>query len=99
MSIDIEIGSGLSNEDAAHFAATTEAITTAMQQVQERHPAYSWVWTHEIRCRGCHASLDIPALASTKANADKAFQAHQSAELDAWPAANPGTAGRPPKTA
>ncbi|MDQ0768022.1 Ni,Fe-hydrogenase I small subunit [Pseudarthrobacter defluvii] len=83
MSIDIEIGSGLSNEDAAHFAATTEAITTAMQQVQERHPAYSWVWTHEIRCRGCHASLDIPALASTKANADKAFHLHQTVQLDA----------------
>ncbi|MHC6594268.1 hypothetical protein [Arthrobacter sp. C152] len=94
MSIDIEIGSGLSNEDAAHFAATTEAITTAMQLVQASHPAYSWVWTHEIRCRGCHASLDIPALASTKANADKAFEAHQSAQMDAWLATDSGTAGR-----
>lgn len=83
MSIDIEIGSSLSNEDAAHFAAETEAITTAMQQVRAQHAAYSWVWTDEIRCRGCNASLDIPILASTKANADKAFQAHQSAQLDA----------------
>lgn len=82
MSIDIEIGSGLSNGDAEHFAAKTEIITTAMQRVQESHPAYSWVWTHEIRCRGCNASLDIPALASTNANADRAFKAHQSAQLD-----------------
>lgn len=94
MSIDIEIGSGLSNEDAAHFAATTEAITTAMQQVRERHPAYNWVWTHEIRCQGCRASLDVPALASTNANADKAFQAHQSAQLDAWLAAGWEAASR-----
>jgi hypothetical protein len=82
MSIDIEIGSGLSNEDAAHFAAKTEAVTIAMQRVQEEHAAYSWAWTDEIRCRGCNTSLDIPILASTKANADKAFQAHQAAELD-----------------
>lgn len=92
MSIDIEIGSGLSNEDAAHFAARTAAITTAMQRIQERHPAYSWVWTDEIRCRGCNASLDIPMLASTDANADKAFQAHQSAQLDALLAADGITA-------
>jgi hypothetical protein len=91
MSIDIEIGSGLSNEDTAHFAARTAEITTAMQLVQQRHAAYSWVWTDEIRCRGCNASLDIPVLASTNANADKAFQAHQSAQLDAL-LANEGTA-------
>ncbi|WP_458781264.1 hypothetical protein [Arthrobacter sp. D3-16] len=90
MSIDIEIGSSLSNEDAAHFAAKTEAITTAMQQVQAQHAAYSWVWTDEIRCRGCNASLDIPILASTNANADKALQAHQSAQLDALLAAGGG---------
>lgn len=83
MSIDIEIGTGLSNEDAAHFAAKTEAITSAMQRVRERHAAYSWVWTDEIRCRGCNASLEIPVLASTSVSADKAFQAHQSAALDA----------------
>lgn len=83
MSIDIEIGNSLSNEDAAHFAAETEVITTAMQRVQEAHAAYSWAWTDEIRCRGCNASLYIPPLDSTKANADKAFQAHQSAQLDA----------------
>lgn len=83
MSIDIVIGSSLSNEDAAHFAAKTNVITTAMQRVRESHPAYSWVWTDEIRCRGCNASLEIPILASTNANADKAFQAHQSAQLDA----------------
>ncbi|MBX7444944.1 MULTISPECIES: hypothetical protein [unclassified Arthrobacter] len=82
MSIDIEIGSGLSDGDAAHFAAKTEVITTAMQRVQESHPAYSWVWTDEIRCRGCNASLDIPFIASTNANADRAFKAHQSAQLD-----------------
>lgn len=87
MSIDIEIGSGLSNEDASHFAARTAAITTAMQLVRERHAGYSWVWTDEIRCRGCSASLDIPVLASTNANADKAFQAHQAAQLDALLAA------------
>jgi hypothetical protein len=92
MSIDIEIGSSLSNEDAAHFAARTEAITTAMQQVRERHAAYSWVWTDEIRCRGCNASLDIPVLASTSVNADKAFEAHLSAQLDALLAAGGGTA-------
>jgi hypothetical protein len=87
MSIDIEIGSSLSNEDAAHFAAKTEVITTAMQRVREAHAAYSWAWTDEIRCRGCNASLDIPLLASTIANADKAFQAHQAAQLDALLAA------------
>ncbi|WP_104044878.1 hypothetical protein [Arthrobacter sp. ZGTC412] len=92
MSIDIEIGSSLSNEDAAHFAAKTAAITTAMQRVRERHPAYSWVWTDEIRCRGCNASLDIPILASTNANADRAFQAHQAAQLDALLAADGMTA-------
>lgn len=90
MSIDIGIGSSLSSEDAAHFVATTEAITSALQQVREIHSAYSWVWTHEIRCRGCHARLEIPVLASTKANADKAFSAHQSAELDAALAADGG---------
>ncbi|GAB5077143.1 hypothetical protein [Arthrobacter sp. AD-310] len=84
MSIDIEIGSSLSNEDAAHFAAKAEAITTAMQQVRDLHPAYSWVWTDEIRCRGCNASLEIPLLASTNANADKALAAHQSAQLDVF---------------
>ncbi|TNB70487.1 hypothetical protein FHJ30_15390 [Arthrobacter sp. BB-1] len=88
MSIDIEIGSRLSNEDAAHFAAETEAITTAMQHVRAQHAAYSWVWTDEIRCRGCNASLNIPILASTNLNADKALQAHQSAQLDALLAAN-----------
>ncbi|WP_104043916.1 hypothetical protein [Arthrobacter sp. ZGTC412] len=82
MSIDIEIGTSLSGEDAAHFAAKTETITAAMRRVQEWHAAYSWVWTDEIRCRGCNASLDIPMLASTNANADKAFQAHQAAQLD-----------------
>ncbi|ADX71299.1 hypothetical protein Asphe3_00800 [Pseudarthrobacter phenanthrenivorans Sphe3] len=91
MSIDIEIGTSLSNEDAAHFAAKTEAITSAMQRVREQHAAYSWVRTDEIRCRGCSASLDVPRLASTKASADKAFQAHQSAQLDALLAAE----GRP----
>ncbi|MFJ6158568.1 hypothetical protein ACIQF8_14825 [Pseudarthrobacter sp. NPDC092184] len=93
MSIDIEIGTSLSNEDAAHFAAKTEAITSAMQRVRERHAAYSWVWTDEIRCRGCNASIDIPLLASTNASADKAFQAHQSAQLDALLAAG-GASGR-----
>ncbi|MDQ0823621.1 Ni,Fe-hydrogenase I small subunit [Arthrobacter sp. V4I6] len=88
MSIDIEIGTSLSNEDAAHFAAKTEAIIAAMQRVREQHAAYSWVWTDEIRCRGCSASLDIPLLASTNANADKAFQAHQFAQLDAVLAAD-----------
>ncbi|MET1086762.1 MAG: hypothetical protein ABWY04_06530 [Arthrobacter sp.] len=88
MSIDIEIGSGLSNEDAAHFAARTAVITTAMQRIQELHAGYSWVWTDEIRCRGCNASLDIPVLASTNANADKAFQTHQAAQLDALLAAD-----------
>ncbi|WP_258805896.1 hypothetical protein [Pseudarthrobacter sp. NS4] len=88
MSIDIEIGTSLSNEVAAHFAARTQAITEAMQWVQERHAAYSWVWTDEIRCRGCNASLDIPLLESTNAKADKAFQAHQFAQLDAILAAD-----------
>jgi hypothetical protein len=89
MSIDIGIGSSLSSEDAAHFVATTEAITSALQQVREIHSAYSWVWTHEIR-RGCHTRLEIPVLASTKADADKVFAAHQSAELDAFLAADGG---------
>lgn len=88
MSIDIEIGTSLSNEDAAHFAAKTEAITSAMQRVRESHAAYSWAWTDEIRCRGCNASLDIPPLASTNVTADKIFQAHQSAQLDALLAAD-----------
>lgn len=56
MSIGIEIGAGLSDEDATHFAAVSDAITAAMQRVRERHPAYNWVWTDEIRCRGCNAS-------------------------------------------
>ena len=88
MSIDIEFGTSLSNEDAAHFAVKTEAITAAMQRVREQHAAYSWVWTDEIRCRGCSANLDIPLLASTKENADKAFQAHQFTQLDATLAAD-----------
>ena len=83
MSIDIEIGTSLSDEDAAHFAAKKAAITAAMQRVQDQHAAYSWVWTDEIRCRGCSASIDVPPLASADANADKAFRAHQSARLDA----------------
>ncbi|MEV7635488.1 hypothetical protein AB0N71_04820 [Pseudarthrobacter enclensis] len=88
MSIDIGIGTSLSNGDAAHFALQAEAITAASQQVRISHPAYSWVWTHEIRCRGCNAALEIPVLASTKANADRAFAAHQSAQLDALLAAD-----------
>jgi Ni,Fe-hydrogenase I small subunit len=91
MSIDIEFGTSLNNEDAAHLAATTEAITSAMQRVREQHAAYSWVWTDEIRCRGCNASLDIPLLASTKMNADKAFQEHQAVQLDALLAADGGS--------
>ncbi|WP_411374062.1 hypothetical protein ACLH0K_13445 [Arthrobacter sp. MPF02] len=86
MSIDIGIGKSLSNGDATLFAAKTEAMT-ATQRVQEGHPAYSWVWTDEIRCRGCDARLEIPVLASTRASADKAFRAHQAAELDALLAA------------
>lgn len=82
MSIGIGIGKSLSNDGAAH-AAKTDAVTAALQRVWEGHPAYSWVWTDEIRCRGCDARLEIPVLASTRASADKAFKAHQSAELDA----------------
>jgi Ni,Fe-hydrogenase I small subunit len=82
MTINAEIGSLFSDEESTAFAAQAEAITSAMEDVAERHPAYSWVWTDEIRCRGCSASLEIPLLASTAANADKAFQAHVSAELD-----------------
>ncbi|WP_190243069.1 hypothetical protein [Arthrobacter globiformis] len=84
----IDIGLILSHEDEANFAAQTEAVTAAMQQVRELHPAYSWVGTDEIRCRGCNAGLDIPPLASTNANADKAFRAHQTAQLDAMLAAD-----------
>jgi hypothetical protein len=91
MSIDIEIGNSLSNEDADHFAAKTAAITSGMQQVRDLHAAYSWVWTDEIRCRGCNASLEIPILASTNANADKALAAHQAAELDALLTTTNGT--------
>jgi hypothetical protein len=91
MSIDIGIGNSLSNEDAEHFAAKTAAITSAMREVRELHAAYSWVWTDEIRCRGCNASLEIPILASTNANADKALAAHQAAELDALLATSTGT--------
>jgi hypothetical protein len=79
----IDIGLILSHEDEAHFAAQTEAVTAAMQQARKLHPAYSWVGTDEIRCRGCNAGLDIPSLASTNTNADKAFQAHQRAQADA----------------
>ncbi|MBT2547845.1 hypothetical protein [Arthrobacter sp. ISL-65] len=84
----IDIGLILSQEDEAHFAAHTEAVTAAMQQVRKLHPAYSWVGTDEIRCRGCNAGLDIPSLASTNANADKAFRAHQTAQIDAMLAAD-----------
>ncbi|PNH85639.1 hypothetical protein [Arthrobacter sp. AFG20] len=84
----IDIGLILSHEDEAHFAAQTEAVTAAMQQVRKLHPAYSWVGTDEIRCRGCNAGLDIPSLASTNANADKAFRAHQAAQVDAMLAAD-----------
>lgn len=82
MSIDIGIGSILSNEDAEHFSAAADRINTAMQQVEQEHNDYSWVHTDEIRCRGCRASLDVPRLASNKANADLAFERHQSQELD-----------------
>ena len=84
----IDIGRILSHEDGTHFEAQTEAVTAAMQQVRKLHPAYSWVGTDEIRCRGCNAGLDIPSLASTNANAEKAFRAHQTAQVDALPAAD-----------
>ncbi|WP_395400521.1 hypothetical protein ACHMXB_17805 [Arthrobacter sp. UC242_113] len=84
----IDIGRILSHEDETHFEAQTEAVTAAMQQVRKLHPAYSWVGTDEIRCRGCNAGLDIPSLASTNANAEKAFRAHQTAQVDALPAAD-----------
>lgn len=84
----IDIGLILSHEDEAHFAAQTEAVIAARQQVRKLHLAYSWVGTDEIRCRGCNAGLDIPSLASTNANADKAFRAHQTAQVDAMLAAD-----------
>jgi hypothetical protein len=84
----IDIGLILSHEDEAHYTVPTEPVTAAMQQVWELHPAYSWVGTDEIRCRGCNAGLDIPSLASTNANAEKAFRAHQTAQVDAMPAAD-----------
>ena len=82
----IDIGLILSHED--DFAAQTEAVTAARQQVRQLHLAYSWVGTDEIRCRGCNAGLDIPSIASTNANADKAFRAHQTAQVDAMLAAD-----------
>ncbi|MGP4030880.1 hypothetical protein [Pseudarthrobacter sp. 1C304] len=81
--MSIDIGLTLSSEDEAYFAAQTEAVTAAMQQVRRLHPAYNWVQTDEIRCRGCNGSLGIPPLASTNANADKAFLAHRAAQVDA----------------
>ncbi|BCW54488.1 hypothetical protein OUO20_06240 [Arthrobacter sp. FX8] len=85
MSIDTEVGSIHSTGDAALVTAAANAITTAvataMQSVLERHAAYNWVWTDEIRCRGCGASLPIPYLSSTRANADLVFEAHRSAEV------------------
>lgn len=81
--MSIDIGLILSSEDEAYFAAQTEAVTAAMQQVRRLHPAYNWVHTDEIRCRGCKGSLGIPPLASTHANADKAFLAHRAAQVDA----------------
>lgn len=87
MSIDTEVGSIHNTGDAALVAAAANAITTAiaaaMQGVLERHAAYNWVWTDEIRCRGCGASLAIPYLSSTRANADLVFEAHRSAEVGA----------------
>jgi hypothetical protein len=84
----IDTGLILSHEDEASFAAQSEAVTAATHQIRKLHPAYSWVGTDEIRCRGCNAGLDIPSLASTNANADKAFQAHQTAQAEAMLAAN-----------
>lgn len=83
MSIDnVELGALFSDAESIHFAEQAEAVTTAMEKVREQHPAYSWVWTDEITCRGCDSRLAVPFLASTTANADKAFQAHLSAELE-----------------
>lgn len=94
MSIDIEVGSIRSTGDSAPFGAAAgviaSAITAAMQSVLERHAAYNWVWTDEIRCRGCNASLPIPFLASTRANADSVFDAHRSAQVEALLATGSG---------
>ncbi|WP_306631255.1 hypothetical protein [Arthrobacter sp. B1I2] len=93
MSIDFEVGSIRSTGDSALAAAADDAIPAAMaiamQRVLERHMAYNWVWTDEIRCRGCNASLSVPFLASTRANADLVFEAHRSRE---WAALLAGTA-------
>ena len=98
MSIDIEVGSICSTGDSARFGAAADVIATAiaatMQSVLERHVAYNWVWTDEIRCRGCNASLPIPFLASTRSNADRVFEAHRSAEVEALLAMGSGFLNR-----
>lgn len=82
MSIDIEIGNILSNEDAEHLAAAAAKVSAAMHQVEQAHPAYNWVWTDEIICRGCDKRLEVPYLASNKVNADLAFERHLAEETD-----------------
>ncbi|WP_235010580.1 hypothetical protein [Arthrobacter sp. SLBN-112] len=98
MSIDIEVGSICSTGDSARFGPAADVIATAiaatMQSVLERHVAYNWVWTDEIRCRGCNASLPIPFLASTRSNADRVFEAHRLAEVEALLAMGSGFLNR-----
>ena len=73
----------VSEADLMDFRSRASAVTAGMATVKDLHPGYSWVWTHEIRCRGkeCNASLDIPRLTSTNAVADRVFADHQHEQL------------------
>jgi len=97
MSIDFEVGSIRRTGESACVAAAdviAVAIATAMHSVLDRHAAYNWVCTDEIRCRGCNASLPVPFLASTRANADLVFEAHRTREVQTLLATGAGFLNR-----
>lgn len=70
----------------AQLHASATAVTEGMDRVLQQHPGYSWVWTDQIRCRGndCGQDLEIPLMRSTQVTADRIFESHRSAHLDAF---------------
>lgn len=76
-----ELSSLVSDADLADLHAITEAVRDGMAKIKEYHPAYNWVWTDEIECRGCRDRLEIPPLKSTSPVADRVFEDHQQFHL------------------
>jgi hypothetical protein len=88
MSIELsDFTSQVCDAAVAELAATAEAVTAAIRQVEEEHPGYSYTYHTEIRCDAWECSqfieLTLPKGVSTYKAADEAFAAHRAKRVDA----------------